>query len=106
MVVSGVRDMKESFHFLVAKKPILLKIAVSYGMISLLLCSLFNIALPILFTQDLGFSENVANTLYGYSQGAIAIGSVLGGLLVGTLSRRLKAHTISLGVHCVSEWEE
>lgn len=98
MVVSGVRDMKESFYFLVAKKPILLKIAVSYGMISLLLCSLFNIALPILFTQDLGFSENVANTLYGYSQGAIAIGSVLGGLLAGTLSRRLKAHTISYNI--------
>lgn len=94
IAVSGVRDMKESFYFLAAKKPILLKIAVSYGMVSLLLCSLFNIALPVLFTQDLGFSENVANTLYGYSQGAIAIGSVLGGLLAGTLSRRLKAHAI------------
>ena len=78
MVVSGIRDMKESFHFLVAKKPILLKIAVSYGMISLLLCSLFNIALPVLFTQDLGFSENVANTLYGYSQGAFAIWQRIG----------------------------
>lgn len=98
MVASGVRDMKESFHFLVAKKPILLKLAVSYGMISLLLCSLFCIALPVLFTQNLGFSEDVANTLYGYSQGVIAIGSVLGGLLAGILSRRLKAHTISYNI--------
>ena len=98
MIVSGVRDMKDSFHFLIRKKPMLLKIAVSYGMISLLLCSLFNIALPVLFTQDLGFSEGVANTLYGYSQGAIAIGSVLGGLLAGTLSRRLKAHTIPYNI--------
>ena len=98
MIVSGVRDMKDSSHFLIRKKPMLLKIAVSYGMISLLLCSLFNIALPVLFTQDLGFSEDVANTLYGYSQGAIAIGSVLGGLLAGTLSRRLKAHTIPYNI--------
>lgn len=94
IIMSSICDMKESLYFLTIQKPILLKIAISYGMISLFLCSLFNIALPVLFTQDLGFSENVANRLYGYSQSAIAIGSVLGGVFTGILSHKLKAHRI------------
>ncbi|MCD8355704.1 MAG: MFS transporter [Clostridia bacterium] len=94
ILIIGFQDIRESFQFLIRKKPILLKIAVSYGMISLLLCSLFNIALPVLFTQELGFTPSVANRLYGYSQGAIAIGSILGGLFAGLLSKRLHAHTI------------
>lgn len=89
---------KREFSISYCKKTILLKVAVSYGMFSLLLCSLFNIALPVLFTQNLGFPEDVANRLYGYSQGAIAIGSVLGGLLSGAFSHRLKAHTISYNI--------
>ena len=98
ILISGFQDMKESFRFLIKEKPILLKIAVTYGLISLLLCSLFNIALPVLFTRDLGFSESIANNLYGYSQGAIAVGSVIGGLLAGTLSKRLKACTIPYNI--------
>lgn len=92
--ISGFRDIKQSFRFLTCEKSILLKIAISYGMISLLLCSLFNIALPVLFTQNLGFSESLANRLYGYSQGAIAIGSIVGGMAAGILSKKLKAHTM------------
>lgn len=95
VIISGLQDIKESFQFLISNKAILLKIAISYGLITMLLCSLFNIALPVLFTQDLGFTEDVANRLYGYSQGAIAIGSVLGGFLAGTLTKRLKARTIT-----------
>lgn len=95
VIISGLQDIKESFQFLISNKAILLKLAISYGLITMLLCSLFNIALPVLFTQDLGFTEDVANRLYGYSQGAIAIGSVLGGFLAGTLSNHLKARTIT-----------
>lgn len=94
IIVSGAQDIKESFLFLISEKPLLLKMAISYGTISLLLCSLFNIALPVLLTQNLGFPEDIASRLYGYSQGAIAIGSILGGLLAGILSHRLKAHLL------------
>ena len=51
IIVSGAQDIKESFLFLISEKPLLLKMAISYGTISLLLCSLFNIALPVLLTQ-------------------------------------------------------
>jgi MFS family permease len=39
----------------------------------------------------LGFEPDTANRLYGYSQGVIAAGAVLGGALAGVLSKRLKS---------------
>lgn len=81
LFVTGLRDMQGSFRFVFKKKPVLWKISITYGMVSMLLCSLFVIALPVLITQSMGFSERMANRLYGYAQGVIAAGSIAGGLL-------------------------
>lgn len=81
LFVTGLRDMEGSFRFVFKKKPVLWKISITYGMVSMLLCSLFVIALPVLITQNMGFSERMANRLYGYAQGVIAAGSIAGGLL-------------------------
>lgn len=94
LFVTGLRDMEGSFRFVFKKKPVLWKISITYGMVSMLLCSLFVIALPVLITQNMGFSERMANRLYGYAQGVIAAGSIAGGLLAGILSKKLKAKTI------------
>ncbi|MDI3476877.1 MAG: hypothetical protein PWQ59_402 [Thermoanaerobacterium sp.] len=87
----GLGDIKESFSFMFRARPVLWKISLIFGSSNLLLISLIMIALPVLITQRLGFALDTANRLYGYSQGVVATGAVLGGILAGVLSKKLKA---------------
>ncbi|MDR3295929.1 MAG: MFS transporter [Clostridiales Family XIII bacterium] len=88
---TGFNDLKESFHFMFQERPVLLKMSLLYASLNLLLTSLVLIAVPVLLTQRLGFAPDAANRLYGYAQGVIAAGAILGGLLAGILSKKLKA---------------
>ena len=83
-------DLKESFRFIIKEQPALAKGVWIVAAINLFLSSLMIIGLPVIVTQVLGFSEQQGNQLYGYSQGALAAGSLLGGLLAGVLSQKLK----------------
>ena len=94
MLVTGFKDIKESFKFMFQHKPAIWQMCITYGSVSLLLCALFIIALPVLLTQVLGFQKEFANQLYGYAEGVIAVGSVLGGLLAGVLAKKLKPTAI------------
>ncbi|MEG0249542.1 MAG: MFS transporter [Peptostreptococcus sp.] len=84
-------DLKESFTFMFKTKPILWKISLIYSSVNLFLVSLILIALPVLIIQHLGFDGSVANRLYGYAQGIIAIGAILGGVFAGVFSNKLNA---------------
>lgn len=92
--VTGFGDLKESFSFMFKKQPVLWKMSLFYASVNLILNSLVLIGIPVLITHHLGFIQNVANRLYGYAQGIIAAGSVLGGLLAGVLSNKLKSKSI------------
>lgn len=94
IIVTGYRDIKESFRFIFKHKPAIWRMCITYGMVSLLLCALFVIALPVLLTQSLGFGREFANQLYGYAEGFIAAGSILGGLLAGILAKKLTPKAI------------
>jgi MFS family permease len=89
--VTGCGDLKESFRFMFSEIPSLWKISIIFASINLFLTSLVIIGFPVLITGRLGFEENTANQLYGYAQGALAAGAVLGGLIAGTFSKKLKA---------------
>jgi MFS family permease len=89
--VTGLSDLKASFGFMLRTQPVLWKMSLIYASVNLLLIPLISIGLPVLITQRLGFEPEVANRLYGYSQGAIGAGAVLGGLLAGVLSKKLKS---------------
>ncbi|GHU42020.1 MFS transporter [Clostridia bacterium] len=90
MFVTAWGDLKESFGFLFKTRPVLWKISVIFASINLFLTSLVLIGLPVLVTQHLGFAPEMANRLYGYAQGIIGGGAVLGGLIAGVLSKKLK----------------
>ena len=94
MIAAGYHDLKESFGYMFNQKTIIWKIAVIYGATSLLLSALFVIALPVLITQTMDFPEDTANQLYGYAEGVIAIGSIVGGLLAGALSKKLRPRVL------------
>lgn len=83
-------DLKESFHFIIKEQPALAKGVWVVAAINLVLSAFMIIGLPVIITQVLGFPEQQGNQLYGYSQGAIAAGSLLGGLLSGVLAKKLK----------------
>ncbi|MBO3443880.1 MFS transporter [Clostridium sp. CCUG 7971] len=92
----GFNDLKESFTFMFKKKPVLLKVSLVFSCVNLLLTTLILVGLPVLITQHLGFEANKANRLYGYAQGVMAFGSILGGLLAGVFSKKLKLKTSPL----------
>lgn len=87
----GINDLKESIDYIFHTRPILWKISLIFASLNLLLTALLLIGMPVIITQRLGFATNTANRLYGYAQGVIAAGSLLGGLLAGILSKKLKA---------------
>lgn len=71
--------------------PVLWKISLLFAASNLLLTSLVLIGLPVIITQRLGFAPDTANRFYGYAQGVVAAGAVLGGLVAGALSGKIKA---------------
>ncbi len=88
---TGLDDLKESFRFMFKEQPIIWKVSVVFASSNLLLTSLILIGIPVIITQHLGFATDSANRLYGYAQGVIAAGAVLGGLLAGVLSNKLRS---------------
>lgn len=82
-IVKG--DIKESVHFIVKEKPVLLKIIVIIFLFNLFLSSMLIIGFPVIITQSLGLSSE----LYGVSQGFLATGGILGGVLAGFFGRKL-----------------
>lgn len=93
IIVSGFGDLKDSFRFMLKEQPVLWKVSLVFASSNLLLTALILIGLPVIITQHLGFAPDEANRLYGYAQGVIAAGAILGGLLAGVLSKRLKSKT-------------
>jgi len=87
-------DLRNSFHYITKEQPVIWKLSIVYALTCLLLSSLMVIAIPVIITQNLNFSPNNANRFYGYAQGVIAVGSVLGGVLAGILSKKIKPGAI------------
>ena len=91
--VTGLNDLKDSLRFMLKKQPVIRQISLIFASSNLLLTSLILIGLPVIITQHLGFETDTANRLYGYAQGILAAGAVLGGLLAGILAGKLKSKT-------------
>lgn len=85
-----VKDMKESYHFIKEKKPVVGKAALLLAAINLFFSTLIIIGLPVIVTQKLGFEPVYANRLYGFAEGALAAGGLVGGILAGIMGRNLQ----------------
>ncbi|NLG04431.1 MAG: MFS transporter [Clostridia bacterium] len=89
-------DMKLSFQF-IHENPILLRVCLLIASINLVFSALLIIGIPIIINEHLGFSQSVGNQLYGYAEGALAAGGLIGGLLTGVIGKKLsvqKSHGI------------
>lgn len=90
-ITTGLLDLKESFRFMFKERPILWRVSTLFAFSNFLLTALILIGMPVIITQHLGFAQDTANRLYGYAQGALAAGAILGGFLAGTVASRLKS---------------
>ena len=76
----GYGDLKESFRYMRHEQPVIMEFSLAVAAINMVLSALVIIGLPVIITQMLDFDSEMANTLYGYSEGVYAVGSLCGGM--------------------------
>ena len=89
------RDLQECVRFVRSEKPVFVSVVVLVAMFNLVLSAVMIVGTPILITQELGMSD----TLYGLTQGALALGGLCGGALAAACGDKLrvqKAHLLLL----------
>lgn len=86
----GISDLKESFEYMHKDQPVIMQFSLAIAAINMILSALVIIGLPVIVTQMLGFDDEMANRLYGYAQGAMAMGSLCGGMGAGLFAKKLK----------------
>ena len=89
------RDLQECVRFVRSEKPVFVSVVVLVAMFNLVLSAVMIVGTPILITQVLGLSD----TLYGLTQGALALGGLCGGALAAACGDKLrvqKAHLLLL----------
>ena len=93
---SILTDMKDSFTFMIHHRPEILKMSFIISIFNLILSACAMIGLPIIITQNLGLSLETANRLYGYVEGAMGAGSLIGWILAGVLAKNIKIRYANL----------
>ena len=78
-------DLAESFRFLRGERPVILKTILLVAGINVTLTAFIIIGAPVTVTQILG----LPNQFMGFAEGALALGGLTGGILVGVLAKRL-----------------
>ena len=81
-----VNDLKESYLFVKTEKPIFFSVVFLISIFNLVLSAVMIVGTPILITQVLKMSD----TMYGLTQGALALGGLFGGILTAVIAEKLK----------------
>ena len=68
------------------RQPIFFSVVFLVSIFNLVLSAVMIVGTPILITQVLGMSD----TMYGFTQGALALGGLCGGILTAIVSEKLK----------------
>lgn len=79
-------DLKDSCQFVKAERPIFLSVVLLISIFNLVLSAVMIVGTPVLITQVLKLSD----TIYGFTQGALALGGLCGGVLTAVISEKLK----------------
>lgn len=83
------KDFGESIRFIRKEKPVIGKVVLVVCGINLFLSAMILVALPCLITEVLAFDPAQANRLYGYAEGVLAAGGLVGGISAGIFADRL-----------------
>lgn len=80
------RDFSQALRFLTKENPQIFKLLGVLAALNLFLAAMMIVGLPYLVKIHLGLSSQH----YGFAEGAMAVGSILGGLLCGLAARRFR----------------
>lgn len=86
----GFGDLKDSFRYIHKEQPLIMQFSLAVAAINMILSALIIIGLPVIVTQMLDFDSETANRLYGYAEGAMAMGSLCGGMGAGVFAGKMK----------------
>lgn len=86
----GFGDLKESFRYMRKDQPVIMQFSLAIASVNMILSALVIIGLPVIVTQMLNFDSTMANRLYGYAQGVMAMGSLCGGMGAGLFAKKMK----------------
>lgn len=79
-------DLSVSYQFVKQEKPVFFSIAVIIAAFNLVLSAVMIVGIPILIIQVLGLTD----AMLGFSQGALALGGLGGGILTPLISSKLR----------------
>lgn len=94
-------DFAESIRFIRKENPLIRKTLLVICGMNLFLSAMIIVALPYLITEVLNLEASQANRLYGFAEGALAAGGLVGGIGAGIFASKLQLHKSgSLIVSC------
>lgn len=79
-------DAGSAMRFLLHENPSMLKLLLLTAALNLFMAAMFTVGLPYLVRIFLGLSSQ----LYGFVEGAMAVGSIMGGLLAGAVTKKVR----------------
>ena len=98
---TAVSDLKESWSFIRTDKTEIFPLALMLAAINMVFSALIIVGLPVIINQHLGFSQQTGNQFYGYAEGTLAVGGIIGALLSETVSRKINIrHSAILIIIC------
>ena len=83
------KDLKDGILFVTKKRPEIGKVGLLLLVINCVFSALIVVGLPVLINDTLGFETSHANSLYGFAQGALALGGLCGGILAGIFGKKM-----------------
>lgn len=86
IIKTTVSDLKTGFKFMIRENKLLIKALLTVSLINLTLSSFMIVGLPYIVKIFLGLSDQH----YGFLQAAMGVGTILGGMVIGSLGRRIK----------------
>lgn len=82
-------DFAASIKFIRKDRPAVGKALLTICGINLFLSAMIIVGMPYLITQVLDLNAELANRLYGFTQGALAAGGLAGGICAGVFAKKL-----------------
>jgi MFS family permease len=85
-------DLRESLHFLRLEKPIFIKLCIVIAGLNLFLSSMITIGIPVIIIDALSLTDQ----MLGITQGLLAVGGIVGGLLTALFEKKLRPNKASV----------
>ena len=82
-------DLRDSIRFLRMEKPLFVQICIVIAGLNLFLSPMMTIGIPVIVVDKLHLTDG----LLGFTQGMLAVGGILGGLLTVLLDKKLTPQT-------------